>query len=105
MGTSLLLYASFLVVVYLATQRFSWVVLGLALFALGALPRTRCSPMSGFACRLGPDPFADPDNTGDQIVQSLFGFATGGIFGTGLGNGQPEHRACCGNRFHHRGVR
>ena len=36
------------------------------------------------------DPFADPDGTGYQIVQSLFSFATGGIFGTGLGNGQPD---------------
>ena len=35
------------------------------------------------------DPFADPDGTGYQMVQSLFSFATGGIFGTGLGNGQP----------------
>ena len=37
LGTSLLLYASFLVVVYLATQRFSWVVIGLALFAAGSV--------------------------------------------------------------------
>ena len=36
------------------------------------------------------DPFADPDGNGYQIVQSLFSFATGGIFGTGLGNGQPD---------------
>jgi cell division protein FtsW (lipid II flippase) len=36
------------------------------------------------------DPFGDPDNTGYQIVQSLFSFATGGVFGTGLGNGQPD---------------
>jgi cell division protein FtsW (lipid II flippase) len=36
------------------------------------------------------DPFADPDGSGYQIVQSLFSFATGGIFGTGLGNGQPD---------------
>jgi cell division protein FtsW (lipid II flippase) len=36
------------------------------------------------------DPFSDPDGSGYQIVQSLFSFATGGIFGTGLGNGQPD---------------
>ena len=53
LGTSLLLYASFLVVVYLATQRFSWVVIGLALFAWEALRRTSFSITSGFACRPG----------------------------------------------------
>src|SRR5262245_54425965 len=36
LGTSLLLYASFLVMVYIATERFSWVVIGLALFAAGS---------------------------------------------------------------------
>ena len=36
------------------------------------------------------DPFADPDGAGYQMVQSLFSFATGGVFGTGLGNGQPD---------------
>jgi cell division protein FtsW len=35
------------------------------------------------------DPFADPAGAGYQMVQSQFSFATGGVFGTGLGNGQP----------------
>jgi cell division protein FtsW len=35
------------------------------------------------------DPFADPEGAGYQMVQSQFSFATGGVFGTGLGNGQP----------------
>src|SRR6185436_3772147 len=37
LGTSLLLYASFLVLLYVATDRLSWVVIGLALFAAGSL--------------------------------------------------------------------
>ena len=90
LGTSLLLYASFLVVVYLATQRFSWVVIGLALFAREALWRTSFSSHVRVRVQTWWDPFADPDGTGYQIVQSLFSFATGGIFGTGLGNGQPD---------------
>ena len=50
LGTSLLLYASFLVVVYIATERFSWVVIGLALFALGSVAaylRVRSRPGPG----------------------------------------------------------
>ncbi|HEY1842970.1 MAG TPA: FtsW/RodA/SpoVE family cell cycle protein [Mycobacterium sp.] len=90
LGTSLLLYASFLVVVYLATQRFSWVVLGLALFALGSVAAYFLFGHVRVRVQTWLDPFADPDNTGYQIVQSLFSFATGGVFGTGLGNGQPD---------------
>ena len=36
------------------------------------------------------DPFAYADSTGYQIVQSLYGFANGGLFGTGLGGGYPD---------------
>jgi cell division protein FtsW (lipid II flippase) len=90
LGTSLLLYASFLVVVYLATQRFSWVVIGLALFALGSVAAYFIFNHVRVRVQTWLDPFADPDGAGYQIVQSLFSFATGGIFGTGLGNGQPD---------------
>ncbi len=90
LGTSLLLYASFLVVVYLATQRFSWVVLGLLLFAVGSVAAYFAFDHVRVRVQTWLNPFADPDGSGYQIVQSLFSFATGGIFGTGLGNGQPD---------------
>jgi cell division protein FtsW (lipid II flippase) len=90
LGTSLLLYASFLVVVYIATQRFSWVVAGLALFALGGVGAYFAFYHVRVRVETWLDPFADPEGSGYQMVQSLFSFATGGIFGTGLGNGQPD---------------
>jgi cell division protein FtsW (lipid II flippase) len=90
LGFSLLLYASFLVVVYLATQRFSWVVIGLVLFAAGSVVAYFIFAHVRIRVQTWWDPFADPDGAGYQIVQSLFSFATGGIFGTGLGNGQPD---------------
>jgi cell division protein FtsW (lipid II flippase) len=93
LGTSLLLYASFLVVVYLATQRFSWVVLGLLLFALGSVLAYFAFAHVRVRVQTWLDPFADPDGAGYQIVQSLFSFATGG------------HGAGCRNGFHHRRVR
>jgi cell division protein FtsW (lipid II flippase) len=89
LGTSLLLYASFLVVVYLATRRFSWVVIGLALFVAGSVVAYFIFDHVKIRVQTWLDPFADPEGNGYQIVQSLFSFATGGIFGTGLGNGQP----------------
>jgi cell division protein FtsW (lipid II flippase) len=90
LGTSLLLYASFLVVVYIATQRFSWVVIGLTLFALGSVAAYFAFAHVRIRVQTWLDPFADPEGNGYQMVQSLFSFATGGIFGTGLGNGQPD---------------
>ncbi|CAA0116574.1 putative FtsW-like protein [Mycolicibacterium vanbaalenii] len=89
LGTSLLLYASFLVMVYIATERFSWVVLGLALFAAGSVAAYYLFDHVRVRVQTWRDPFADPEGAGYQMVQSLFSFATGGIFGTGLGNGQP----------------
>ncbi|MCZ8380314.1 FtsW/RodA/SpoVE family cell cycle protein [Mycobacterium sp. CPCC 205372] len=89
LGTSLLLYASFLVLLYIATDRFSWVVIGLALFAAGSVAAYHMFGHVRVRVQTWLDPFADPDGAGYQMVQSLFSFATGGIFGTGLGNGQP----------------
>ena len=89
LGTSLLLYASFLMLLYVATERISWVLLGLTLFAIGSVIAYNVFAHVQVRVQNWLDPFADPDGTGYQMVQSLFSFATGGIFGTGLGNGQP----------------
>lgn len=85
-----MLYTSFLVVVYLATQRFSWVGIGLVLFVAGSVVAYFIFNHVRVRVQMWWDPFSDPDGSGYQIVQSLFSFATGGIFGTGLGNGQPD---------------
>ena len=53
LGTSLLLYASFLVMVYIATDRFSWVVIGWRCSPPEALRRITFSATSGFVCRTG----------------------------------------------------
>ena len=75
--------------VYIATERLSWVVIGLVLFAAGSVAAYYIFGHVRIRVQNWIDPFADPDNTGYQMVQSMFSFATGGVFGTGLGNGQP----------------
>jgi cell division protein FtsW (lipid II flippase) len=89
LGTSLLLYASFLVLLYVATEKISWVLIGLTLFAVGSVIAYHAFHHVQVRVQNWLDPFADPDGAGYQMVQSLFSFATGGVFGTGLGNGQP----------------
>jgi cell division protein FtsW (lipid II flippase) len=76
--------------VYIATERFSWVAIGLVLFSAGSVAAYYLFAHVRVRVQNWLDPFADPEGTGYQMVQSLFSFATGGIFGTGLGNGQPE---------------
>ncbi|APU12130.1 MULTISPECIES: FtsW/RodA/SpoVE family cell cycle protein [Actinoalloteichus] len=92
LGTSLLFFGLVLVMIYIATERASWVVIGLSLFAAGcviAYPlfnhlRVR---VLNFLDPLGRLDASDGDSY--QLVQSLFGLGTGGIFGTGLGGGRP----------------
>jgi cell division protein FtsW (lipid II flippase) len=97
LGTSLMYFGMFVVTLYVATERVSWLIIGLLLFAGGAfsayfLGAAFGGPFANFYERVGIwlDPFADPNNKGYQLVQSLLGLGTGGLFGAGPGVGHPE---------------
>jgi cell division protein FtsW (lipid II flippase) len=96
LGTSLLYFGMFVVTLYVATERVSWLIIGLLLFFGGAflaytLGSTLGGPFANFSLRVDIwlDPFADPHDSGYQLVQSLLGLGTGGLFGAGPGGGQP----------------
>jgi len=91
LGTSLLLFGLFVVMLYVATERFSWVALGAVLFTAGAAFSYHRFAYVQNRFDVWLHPFA-PHNAaaGYQIVQSLFGMANGGLLGTGLGLGQPQ---------------
>jgi cell division protein FtsW (lipid II flippase) len=94
LGTSLLYFGLFLVMIYVATGRAIYVVTGLSMFVAGALVASRVMTYVGdrFDAWLNPFDASRYDAIGGsyQLVQGLFGLAHGGIFGTGLGGGLPQ---------------
>jgi cell division protein FtsW (lipid II flippase) len=96
LGTSLMYFGMFVVTLYIATERSSWLIIGLLLFFGGAflawsLGATVQGPFASFAQRVDVwlDPFKDAEGNGYQLVQSLLGLGTGGLFGAGPGHGLP----------------
>jgi cell division protein FtsW (lipid II flippase) len=95
LGTSLLYFGLFLVMIYVATGQAGWVVLGLGLFVGGAVVASQAlTYVNGrFDAWLNPfnqDNYEAQLHGSYQLVQGLFGLANGGMVGSGLGSGRPD---------------
>jgi cell division protein FtsW (lipid II flippase) len=92
LGSSLLFFGIFLAMIYVATSRVSFVVVGLLLFILGATFTFFAFAHVQDRITVWVDPL-DPETINDesyQVAQSLFAFAEGGLSGKGLARGHPE---------------
>ena len=102
LGSSLMFFGAFLAMIYVATARISFVLVGLAMFVVGVwfFAQTLGHVQERFDIWL--DPFTDAGDTGYQVAQSLFAQADGGLFGSGLGSSLvqlPEISEKCADEF------
>jgi cell division protein FtsW (lipid II flippase) len=89
LGTSLLFFGLFVAVLYVATERTSWIIIGMLLFAGGAVLAWSLFSHVQVRVDIWLHPFEHPD-LAYQPVQGWFGMASGGLLGTGLGQGRPD---------------
>jgi cell division protein FtsW (lipid II flippase) len=90
LGSSLLFFGMFMALLYVATGRFSYVAVGLSLFAVGATIAYNLFGHVQLRVSTWLDPWADYEDAGFQLAQSLFALGSGGILGSGWGEGQPQ---------------
>jgi cell division protein FtsW (lipid II flippase) len=87
LGTALLFFGTFLTMLFVATGRRSYVLIGLVLFAGAAYAAYGLFGHVQARFDIWLDPFADPLGAGFQPVRAIYAFGRGGIFGEGLGQG------------------
>jgi len=87
LGTALLFFGTFLTMLFVATGRRSYVLIGLVLFVLGSFVAYQVFGHVQVRINIWLDPFADPLGAGFQPVRAIYALGRGGIFGEGLGQG------------------
>ena len=84
-GTALLFLGVFLAMIYLASGRVAYTVIGLGLFLVGSAAVYAVVPRIESRVQNWLSPFDDARDQGFQLVQSLYALAEGGVLGPGLG--------------------
>ncbi|MGH3254102.1 MAG: FtsW/RodA/SpoVE family cell cycle protein [Streptosporangiaceae bacterium] len=90
-GTSAVFMGLFVGMLYIATSRTSWLLLGFIMFVVGAYAASKLFSHVGERFDVWLHPFAggNPSGNAFQPLQGLYGMASGGLLGKGLGGGQP----------------
>jgi peptidoglycan glycosyltransferase len=90
LGSALLFFGLFLVMIYVATGRKFYVIMGVGLVAVGGVAAFAVFGHVQQRVNIWLDPFSDPDLSGYQLIQGLYSLADGGLFGSGIGRGMPD---------------
>ncbi|MGW1143363.1 FtsW/RodA/SpoVE family cell cycle protein, partial [Streptomyces zhihengii] len=98
LGTSLLFFGLFVIMLYVATERTSWIVFGLLMSAAGAVGVATFEPHVQQRVQAWLNPMGEyklsqsgaPGVHSEQAMQALWAFGSGGTLGTGLGQGHSE---------------
>lgn len=90
LGSALVLFLVFLVMLYVATGKKFYVIVGVILAGIAAVLLYFMFSHVQTRVEVWLDPFADAQNKGYQIVQSIFSLADGGLFGVGIGRGMSD---------------
>ncbi|TDT18344.1 cell division protein FtsW (lipid II flippase) [Ilumatobacter fluminis] len=99
LGSSLLFFTLFVVMLWVATERNIYLILGIVLFSGAAYVAWRLFDHVQTRVSIWLDPWEDEYGSGFQIVQALYGIGDGGITGTGLGRGSPDKVPLAQNDF------
>jgi cell division protein FtsW (lipid II flippase) len=99
LGAALLFFTLFVVLLWVSTERASYLVLGLGLFAVGAFIAFQIFPRVEQRVDAWLNPWASPLGNGFQIIQAQYSLAWGGVTGTGIGLGDPGRVPAAENDF------
>lgn len=94
LGTGMLIFGMFIAMLYVATGKTSWVLIGLVMVAAGVLLATQIlsyvrGRFTNWLDAFNPE-VIEAQGGSYQLVQGIFGLAHGGLMGTGLGQGRPN---------------
>ena len=90
LGSALLFFTFFVIMLYVCTGRVSYVIVSLALLAVGGVLCYKLFSHVQIRVQTWRDPFKDASGGGYQLVQSLYSLADGGLVGSGIGKGMPR---------------
>jgi peptidoglycan glycosyltransferase len=99
LGSALLFFSLFVIMLWMSTERISYLWVGLVLFAGAAWVAWNTFSVVETRVRVWLDPWPEYEGKGYQIIQSVFAMANGGVGGTGLGLGSPDKIPAAQNDF------